>query len=97
VEERLWATANALREARTHSHGSPVRTDNGWLTERVYCEVCGEKYWHQNSGRQYNVRYYRCSGINKRICEADMARAETLEAEVLAILGSLSIPPDLAA
>lgn len=94
VSEQLWAAATTLRASRTRSHGSPVRTETAWLTERVYCEVCGEKYWHQNSGRHYSVRYYRCCGINKRVCSAPMARAETLEDEVLAILGVLVIPAE---
>lgn len=92
VSEELWLAANTLRTSRTKSHGSPVHTDTAWLTDRVYCEVCGEKYWHQKAGRQSALRYYRCCGINKRVCTARMARAETLEAEVLAILGSLTIP-----
>ncbi len=72
-------------------------TEAAWLTGFVWCEECQQKVWHQNSGRQAALRYYRCSGINKRICRAPMARAETLEAEMLTILGLLTIPPDLAA
>jgi recombinase-like zinc beta ribbon protein len=71
-------------------------TEAGWLSGAVWCEECKQKVWHQKSGRQAALRYYRCSGIHKRVCQAPMARAETLEDEMLAILGMLTIPSDLA-
>jgi len=87
----------AIREERTRTHGSPIMTEAGWLSGAVWCEECKQKVWHQKSGRQAALRYYRCSGINKRVCHVAMARAETLESEMLAILGMLTIPSDLAA
>jgi site-specific DNA recombinase len=96
INEELWAVTQMIREARTRSHGSPVMTEAAWLNGHVWCEDCANKIWHQNSGRQANVRYYRCSGINKRVCQASMIHAETLEGEMLDILGMLVIPPDIA-
>jgi hypothetical protein len=93
ISVELWVAVQAIREKRTRSHGSPIMTEAGWLSGAVWCEECKQKLWHQKSGRQAALRYYRCSGINKRSCRAPMARAETLEAKVLAILGLLTIPP----
>jgi site-specific DNA recombinase len=97
ISPELWAAVQTIREARTHSYGATIMTEAAWLTGFVWCEDCKQKVWHQNSGRQTAVRYYRCSGINKRVCQAPMARAETVEDEMLAILGMLTIPSDLAA
>lgn len=97
ISEELWTAVQTIREERTRSHGSPIVTEVAWLTGRVWCEDCQNKVWHQNSGRQADLRYYRCSGINKRVCRAPMVRAEALEREMLDILGMLIIPPDLAA
>jgi site-specific DNA recombinase len=79
VSVELWAAAQALRAARTRSHGSPIMTEAGWLSGSVWCEDCNQKLWHQKSGRRSVLRYYRCSGINKRVCTALMARGEVLE------------------
>jgi hypothetical protein len=97
ISEELWAAVQAIREARTRSYGATIMTEAAWLTGFVWCEDCKQKVWHQNSGRQTAVRYYRCSGINKRVYQAPMARAESVEDEMLAILGMLTIPSDLAA
>jgi site-specific DNA recombinase len=97
ISAELWAAVQAIREERTRTHGSPIMTEAGWLSGAVWCEECKQKIWHQKSGRQAALRYYRCSGINKRVCQAPMARAETLEDEMLAILELLTIPSDLAA
>jgi site-specific DNA recombinase len=97
VSVELWAAAQALRAARTRSHGSPIMTEAGWLSGSVWCEDCNQKLWHQKSGRRSVLRYYRCSGINKRVCTALMARGEVLEDEMLAILAMLTIPTELAA
>jgi site-specific DNA recombinase len=96
ISEELWAAAQTIRETRTRSHGSPILTEAAWLNGHVWCEECKNKIWHQKSGRQANVRYYRCSGINKRTCHASMVQAQTLEGEMLDLLGMLVIPPDIA-
>ncbi|HEX5690595.1 MAG TPA: recombinase family protein, partial [Roseiflexaceae bacterium] len=96
VSVDLWAAAQAVRTARTRSYGATIMTDAAWLTGYVWCEDCHHKIWHQNSGRQSALRYYRCSGIHKRVCTASMARAETVENEMLAILAILTIPSELA-
>jgi site-specific DNA recombinase len=97
ISPQLWAAVQRIREARTRSYGATIMTEAAWLTGFVWCEDYKQKVWHQNSGRQTAVRYYRCSGINKRVCRAPMARAESVEDEMLAILGMLTIPSDLAA
>jgi DNA invertase Pin-like site-specific DNA recombinase len=67
ISAELWAARQAIREERTRTHGSPIMTEAGWLSGAVWCEECKQKVWHQKSGRQAALRYYRCSGINKRV------------------------------
>jgi site-specific DNA recombinase len=95
VSETLFITAQAIRGERTTSHGSPIRQVNAWLTGVVWCSVCGAKLWHQFGNTRTQARYYRCSGVSRRTCNAPRARAVNIEGEMEQIIQLLTIPPEL--
>lgn len=95
ISETLFSTAQIIRHERTTTHGTPVRNVNAWLTSLVYCTKCGGKFWHQFGKARTNARYYRCSGISRRECEAPRARAQTIEGEMEQILQHLAVPEHL--
>lgn len=97
IDQETWDAVQAVMDER---HGNtlnrkPDASPDAWLVGRLYCEHCGRKIWHQRSGRYGGFRYYRCSGISNRVCEAPMVKAEQLENQMLADLMLLSVPPTL--
>jgi site-specific DNA recombinase len=95
VSETLFATVQLIRKERTTFHGSPVQHEQAWLRGILWCEQCGGKLWHQFGNRKANGRYYRCSGISRRVCQTKQARALDLEHEMLTLLEYLVVPQAL--
>ena len=92
VTKELWELIAAIREERTSNTGSSVRACAGWLLTLCYCTKCGNRYHHHLGSNLNVIRYYRCSGIPKRVCNAPMARAERIEGQVLDVLREFVLP-----
>lgn len=99
--ESLWQRNQELMLAR-HHEGATTNTKHrqespAFLTGLLYCECCGEKLWHHYGGRGGSLRYLICSGTSRRTCDVRQMRADAIEGQFLAIAGSLTLDPDLAA
>lgn len=95
-----WEAIQRIMEGRvsTTRHPKHERSE-AWLTGVAYCEQCGGRLWHQHAGkpnkkRSY-YRYYRCSGIGRRECNAPMIAASKIEDHMFAILALLDVGPEL--
>ncbi len=98
VSVELFEAVQRIRVRRTTEVTSPrsLAPSDGVLIGIVYCESCGRRLWHHFGNRDGRGRYYRCSGIPARLCQAPMVRASVLEDQLLSLIGSLRIPPALA-
>lgn len=92
---KLWEKNQELMRRRTSEHtmtNTTHRTSSpAFLTGLLYCEHCGGKLWHHYGGRGGSLRYLICSGKSQRICTARQIRADSLEAQALAIFQQLSV------
>ena len=70
------------------------------FTGLMRCGECGafitaeEKIKHQKNGNVHYYSYYRCTRRIKRNCSEPPIRSDELEAQILDVLGKITIPPE---
>lgn len=100
ISPEVWIQAQGIRQERTVKQGRVsvgVSKETPLLSEIAYCKACGKRMWSHWSGGYGDARrpYYVCSGRDHRTCEAPFSRAIDVEAQALAELNRLTIPPSM--
>jgi DNA invertase Pin-like site-specific DNA recombinase len=96
ISRDLWDACQAIRERRSVDGSMHHPTTPALVNGLVYCAVCQQKLWHRTSGRNGDVRYYRCAGHERRTHpNAPMILADEIENQISDLIREISLSSGL--